>query len=94
MYLCDSHCGALFQNCDLRPLASEAEVILLGTGLHPAWNSSASFLVHLRLVEGTFAGTRLIREGKMPTLQQLTAAVLEARRKYANQIRRARREAQ
>ena len=36
---------------------------------------------------------RLIRSGKMPSLEEVCAAVLEARRKYANQIRRARREA-
>lgn len=36
---------------------------------------------------------RLIKSGKMPTLDELCAAVLEARTKYANQIRRARREA-
>ena len=35
---------------------------------------------------------RLIDVGKMPTLQALSAAVLEARKLYANQIRRARRE--
>jgi hypothetical protein len=36
---------------------------------------------------------RLINSGKMPTLDELCAAVLEARTKYANQIRQARREA-
>ena len=36
---------------------------------------------------------RLIKTGRMPTLTALCAAVLEARGKYANQIRRARREA-
>lgn len=36
---------------------------------------------------------RLIKAGKMPSLEELCAAVLEARKKYANQIRRARREA-
>jgi hypothetical protein len=36
---------------------------------------------------------RLIKTGKMPTLEELSAAVLEARKKYAPQIRRARREA-
>lgn len=36
---------------------------------------------------------RLIKSGKMPSLEELCAAVLEARKKYANQIRRARREA-
>lgn len=36
---------------------------------------------------------KLIREGRMPSLETLCAAVLEARKKYANQIRRARREA-
>lgn len=35
---------------------------------------------------------RLIKAGKMPSLEELCAAVLEARKKYANQIRRARRE--
>jgi hypothetical protein len=35
---------------------------------------------------------RLIVGGRMPTLVELSAAVLEARRTYANQIRRARRE--
>jgi hypothetical protein len=33
---------------------------------------------------------RLIKTGKMPTLEELSAAVLEARKKYANKIRRAR----
>jgi vacuolar-type H+-ATPase subunit H len=36
---------------------------------------------------------RLIKSGKMPSLEEVCAAVLEARKKYANQIRRARREA-
>ena len=36
---------------------------------------------------------RLIKSGKMPTLDELCAAVLESRQNYANQIRRARREA-
>jgi hypothetical protein len=36
---------------------------------------------------------RLIETGKMLTLQELSAAVLEARKRHANQIRRARREA-
>jgi len=36
---------------------------------------------------------RLVREGRMPSLQELCAAVLEARKEYANKIRRARREA-
>ena len=36
---------------------------------------------------------KLIREGRMPSLETLCTAVLEARKKYANQIRRARREA-
>jgi len=35
---------------------------------------------------------RLIKTRKMPTLEELSAAVLEARKKYANKIRRARRE--
>ena len=35
---------------------------------------------------------RLIKAGMMPLLEEVRAAVLEARRKYANQIRRARRE--
>lgn len=35
---------------------------------------------------------RLIKTGRMPTLQELSAAVLEARMKYANKIRRARRD--
>lgn len=35
---------------------------------------------------------RLIKSGKMPSLDELCAAVLDARKKYANQIRRARRE--
>jgi hypothetical protein len=35
---------------------------------------------------------RLIRTGQMPMLDELCAAVLEARKKYAIQIRRARRE--
>ena len=37
---------------------------------------------------------RLIHEGKMPTLEQLCAAVIEARKRYAVKIRSARREAQ
>ena len=36
---------------------------------------------------------KLIATGKMPTLQELAFAILEARKVYANQIRRARREA-
>jgi hypothetical protein len=36
---------------------------------------------------------RLIKSGEMPSLEELCAAVLESRKKYANQIRRARREA-
>ena len=36
---------------------------------------------------------RLIRAGKMPSLEEVFTAVLEARKKYANQIQRARREA-
>ncbi len=36
---------------------------------------------------------RLIKAGKMPTLRELSAAVLEVRKRYASQIRRARREA-
>lgn len=36
---------------------------------------------------------RLIKTGRIPSLVDLCAAVLEARKKYANQIRRARREA-
>lgn len=35
---------------------------------------------------------RLQASGQMPTLEQVCAAVLEARRKYSNKIRRARRE--
>jgi hypothetical protein len=36
---------------------------------------------------------RLIKSGKMPTLDELCAAVLDSRKKYATKIRRARREA-
>ena len=36
---------------------------------------------------------RLIKAGKMPSLRELSAAVLEVRVKYAKLIRRARREA-
>ena len=36
---------------------------------------------------------RLVESGKMPTLAEVCAAVLHARKKYANQIRRARRQA-
>jgi len=36
---------------------------------------------------------RLIESGKMPSLQDLRTVLLEARRRHANQIRRARREA-
>jgi hypothetical protein len=36
---------------------------------------------------------RLIASGKMPALGELCAAVLQTRKKYAAQIRRARREA-
>ena len=36
---------------------------------------------------------RLIRTGKMPSLEKLCEAVLETRMIYANKIRRARREA-
>jgi hypothetical protein len=35
---------------------------------------------------------KLIAAGKMPTLEELCRVVLESRMKYANQIRRARRE--
>jgi hypothetical protein len=35
---------------------------------------------------------RLIATGKMPSLEELCAAVLETRKKYASKIRRARRE--
>jgi hypothetical protein len=35
---------------------------------------------------------RLIREGKMPTLEEFSRMMVEIRRKYANKIRRARRE--
>ena len=37
---------------------------------------------------------RLLRSGKMPSLAELSQAVLESRKKYATKIRRARREAQ
>lgn len=37
---------------------------------------------------------RLIKSGKMPTLDELCAAILEARKTHAVKIRRARREAQ
>jgi len=37
---------------------------------------------------------RLIKLGKMPTLDELCSAVLISRKKYATKIRRARREAQ
>jgi hypothetical protein len=36
---------------------------------------------------------RLLRERRMPTIEEFTAAVLAARQKYATEIRRARREA-
>lgn len=36
---------------------------------------------------------KLVEEGKLPSLGDLCAAVLESRKKYANRIRRARREA-
>lgn len=35
---------------------------------------------------------RLIKAGKMPTIEELTAVVLKMRKKYALKIRRARRE--
>jgi hypothetical protein len=35
---------------------------------------------------------RLIKAGKMPTLDELTQAILNTRREYATKIRRARRE--
>lgn len=35
---------------------------------------------------------RLIKAGKIPTLDELTRAILSTRREYANKIRRARRE--
>jgi hypothetical protein len=35
---------------------------------------------------------KLIRENRLPSLQELTQAILKARMKYANKIRRARRE--
>lgn len=37
---------------------------------------------------------RLVRSGKMPSLAELSQAVLESRKKYAVKIRRARREAE
>jgi hypothetical protein len=37
---------------------------------------------------------RLVRDGKMPSLADLSQAVLESRKVYAIKIRRARREAQ
>ena len=37
---------------------------------------------------------RLVKEGKLPSLEELSAAVLESRLKYASKIRRARREAE
>lgn len=36
---------------------------------------------------------RLVKVGKMPSLEEVCAAVLEARKKYANQIRRAHKDA-
>jgi hypothetical protein len=36
---------------------------------------------------------RLLREGRMPSLEELSRAVLAARRGYSTKIRRARREA-
>jgi hypothetical protein len=36
---------------------------------------------------------RLIREGEMPSLEDVCAAILETRKEFANKIRRARREA-
>ena len=38
------------------------------------------------------AAERLIKAGKMPTIEELTAVVLKMRMKYALRIRRARRE--
>jgi hypothetical protein len=35
---------------------------------------------------------KLVEEGKLPSLEELCAAVLETRKKYAPRIRRARRE--
>jgi hypothetical protein len=37
---------------------------------------------------------KLVKAGKLPSLEELSAAVLESRKKYANKIRRARREAE
>ncbi len=37
---------------------------------------------------------KLVKEGRLPSLEELCAAVLETRKKYATKIRRARREAQ
>ncbi len=37
---------------------------------------------------------RLLRDGEMPSLSELSQAVLESRKNYAIEIRRARREAQ
>ncbi len=37
---------------------------------------------------------RLVRDGEMPSLSELSQAVLESRKKYAVKIRRARREAE
>lgn len=35
---------------------------------------------------------KLLREGRMPSISELAAAILEVRKAYANKIRRARRE--
>ena len=37
---------------------------------------------------------KMVEEGTLPSLEELSAAVLESRMKYANKIRRARREAE
>jgi len=37
---------------------------------------------------------KLVKAGKLPSLEELSAAVLESRKKYANKIRRARRDAE
>jgi len=50
------------------------------------------FVAQLSEPELRAEAERLLREGRMPSLEELSAAVLETRKKFAVKIRRARRE--
>ena len=54
---------------------------------------SQSFLTPLSPDQLRAEAERLLRDGNMPSLEEVAAAALAARMKYATKIRRARREA-